>query len=187
PTRVCFAILAIIITVSQAETISIPAVKDSTILSSQKSCLKCPESSCSKCTFGHESTIRANSGGPAYSRALVGFKLPIPSSSVIDCAIQFPAFTQPLENAVTVTIAQAASSNWDEGTVDFENAPESGVPFTHLVVPKNGNIGPIDITHACKRADSNGQISVFVGTEFGRIVVQSKESGSPSILSITYT
>ncbi|KAF9149305.1 hypothetical protein BG015_008902 [Linnemannia schmuckeri] len=178
------AILGSIITVSQANEISRPAKKDSTIFRSTVNCPSCPESNCYKCTLGHENTLQANTGGLAYLRALVGFQLPIPSSSVMNCAVQFPAFTQPLQFPVNLTIALAASSNWDESTVNGENAPDSGDPFTMVEIPANTNMGPIDITPACKSAASDGEFSIYLGTKAGRIEVWSKDSGNPAILHV---
>ncbi|KAF9916064.1 hypothetical protein FBU30_001556 [Linnemannia zychae] len=183
---IALATIASIIAVSQARKISRPAIKDSTILRSTVSCANCPDRNCYKCTLGHENTLQANTGGLAYIRALVGFKLPVPSSSVRRCTVQFPAFTQPLQFPLNITIAQSASSDWNENTVDGENAPDSGKPFTMVTIPANTNMGPIDITPACKNAMSDGQFSIYLGTQFGRIEIWSENSGNPAILHVTY-
>lgn len=169
-----------------AKEISIPAIKDSTILRSTVSCPNCPDRNCYKCTLGHENTLQANTGGLAYIRALVGFELPVPSSSVTGCSVQFPAFTQPLQFPVNVTVARAASSEWNEDTVDGENAPDSKRPFTMVTVPVNTNMGPINITQACRHAASDGQFSIYLGTQFDQIEIWSKDSGNPAILHIQF-
>ncbi|KAF7549267.1 hypothetical protein G7Z17_g6490 [Cylindrodendrum hubeiense] len=176
---VCIAILTC---ASQAAQIDRPALKDSTILRSTVSCPECPESNCYKCTLGHDTTLQANTGGRAYIRSLVGFKLPVSPSTVRSCTVQFPALTQQLPYPVNVTFSLAASSNWDELTVNGENAPGSGEPFITVAVPAYSNMGAVDITPACKAAGHNRQFSVYFGTQSGRIEIWSKDSGNPAIL-----
>ncbi|KAJ1963603.1 hypothetical protein GGI12_001960 [Dipsacomyces acuminosporus] len=166
---------------------SSPATKDSTIIRSTAGCPSCPDSNCYKCTLGHEKTLESGFTQDAFINALVGFKLPVSSSSVTRCTVQFPAFTQPLQSPVTITITKAASSNWDEDTVTAENAPDFESPFTMVTVPPNTNMDPIDITQACKEAASDGQFSIYLGNQPGEIKIWSKDSGNPAILNITFT
>ncbi|EEQ31333.1 hypothetical protein McanMca71_004556 [Microsporum canis] len=166
--------------------LSRPALKDSTILRSTVSCPDCPERNCYKCTLGHNNTLLANTGGLAYIRTLVGFQLPVPTKKVKKCTVQFPAFVQRIQTAINVTVSEAMSSNWDEDTVTGENAPDSGEPFSSLLVPALNNMGPLDVTQACKAAADNGDFSIFVGTQFGRIEIWSKDSGNPAILHTYY-
>ncbi|KAI8064698.1 hypothetical protein BC940DRAFT_242015 [Gongronella butleri] len=166
--------------------VSVSSTKDSTIYTSTVICPACPESSCYKCTRGHEKTLQANTGGPAYVRILIGFKLSVPSSLVNGCTIQLPKFTQALQAPINVTIAQATSSDWDENTVDGMNAPDSDDPFTMVTVPAHTNLGPIDITQACKNAGGDDLFSIYVGTQFGRIEIGSLDSGEPSTLHLAY-
>ncbi|MEU6646199.1 hypothetical protein ABZ863_27140 [Saccharomonospora sp. NPDC046836] len=168
-----------------ADEISTPAIKDSTILRSTVSAAGCPDLNAYKCTLGRTDTLQANTGGLAYVRALIGFQLAVPPSSVTRCTVQLAAFTKPLHNPVEVTVARAASAQWDEDAVDGENAPESGKPFTVATAWPHANLGPIDITPACKRAASDGQFSIYVGVQTGEIEVWSKDSGNPAILHVT--
>jgi hypothetical protein len=188
PLTICtvLAVLASCITTSWAQ--DAPAIKDSTILRSTVSCPDCPERNCYKCTLGHDKTLRASTGGLAWVRFLVGFKLPVPVSAVTDatkCTVQFPAFVRPNPSAVNVTVARAVSSNWNENTVDGENAPESVVIFTSMVVEAYQNMPAIDITEACRSAQANGEFSIYFGTQSDSIEIWSKEAGAPAILHVS--
>ncbi|OGM47459.1 hypothetical protein ABOM_002595 [Aspergillus bombycis] len=185
PPRLCAALTVFMSLIILSFAIDTPATKDSTIFRSTVNCPACPDGNCYKCTLGHDATLQTNTGGLAYIRSLIAFQLPVPAASVTACTVQFPAFTKPLEAPVNVTVAQALSSDWNEDTVTGENAPDSGDVFTEIEVPAYANMGPIDVTPACKGADEDGHFSIFVGTKFGRIEVWSKDSGNPAILHIT--
>ncbi|OAA39423.1 hypothetical protein NOR_06261 [Metarhizium rileyi] len=175
------------IAASQTRETLVSAIKDSTILRSTVSCPNCPERNCYKCTLGHERTLQAKSGGLSYIRMLIGFELPSSLTTFRQCTLQVAEFTGPREYPVNVTVAQALTSDWDESTVTGESAPGSHEPFTTAAVPSHTNIGPIDITKACRDAGSNGQFSVYVGTRSDSIEIWSKDSGRPAILRINYT
>ncbi|ORX67788.1 hypothetical protein DL89DRAFT_36474 [Linderina pennispora] len=177
------AFLLVSVHPAQAQSQSTPATKDSTIMRSTVSCPDCPNRNCYECTLGHNNTLVANTGGLAYIRALIGFTLPYDGSLVRSCQIQIPAFTQPLQSDITVVFWQAVSSNWDESTVTANNAPDAGGQVATVTVPANNNMGPVDITGACRNATS-GQFSVYIGTQFGRIEFWSKDSGNPAILHV---
>ncbi|KAJ2329987.1 hypothetical protein GGI00_003820 [Coemansia sp. RSA 2681] len=162
-----------------------PATKDSTIMRSTVSCPDCPNSNCYECTFGHNITLVANTGGLAFIQALIGFKMPVKGSSVASCYIQIPAFTTPLQYPVTVQAFTAASSDWDEDTVTANNAPAAGTLVNSVEVSAFNNLGPFDITAACQTAAKNGKFSVYLGAEFGHFEFWSKDSGNPAILHIT--
>ncbi|KAF7115471.1 hypothetical protein CNMCM5793_002429 [Aspergillus hiratsukae] len=185
PLTICtvLAVLPSCITTSWAQ--DAPAIKDSTILRSTVSCPDCPDRNCYKCTLGHDKTLRASTGGLAWVRFLVGFKLRGPVTDATKCTVQFPAFVRPNPSAVNVTVARALSCDWDEDTVDGENAPESGDIFTSMVVEPYHNIPAIDITAACKGAQANGEFSIYVGTQSDSIEIWSKEAGAPAILHVS--
>ncbi|KAJ1721178.1 hypothetical protein LPJ53_004279 [Coemansia erecta] len=161
-----------------------PAVKDSTIYRSTVSCPDCPDRNCYKCTLGYNNTLLANTGGLAYISALVGFDMPVKGSSVKSCTVQIPAFTTPLQSAITVVISKAASSDWDEATVDGENAPAIGDQIASVEVPAFNNLAAVDITPACQSA-KNKKFSIYFNAQFGRFEFWSKDSGNPAILHIT--
>ncbi|KAE8150344.1 hypothetical protein BDV25DRAFT_112747 [Aspergillus avenaceus] len=179
------AILALI-PQSLALTRMTPATKDATITRTTVSCPSCPENNCSKCTLGNEPTLKANTGGLAYSRSLVGFELPVPATRVLKCTVQFPAFTKPLQAPVNVTISGAESSDWDENTVTAENAPEAGDVLDEVEVEAHQNLRALDITDACHGADIQRRLSVYLGTRFGTIEVWGKNSGNAAILTVQY-
>ncbi|KAJ2495814.1 hypothetical protein GGH96_006229 [Coemansia sp. RSA 1972] len=160
-----------------------PAVKDSTILRSTVSCPSCPENNCYKCTLGHENTLRAKTGGLSYVQSLIGFHMPVDASQVTNCTVQIPAFTTRHEYPFTVVISQAAASDWNEDTVTGENAPAPGDTIAQVDVPAYNNLGPVDITPACKSA-INGDFSVYFGVRMDSYEFWSKDSGNPAILHI---
>ncbi|KAI7819880.1 hypothetical protein BX661DRAFT_146984 [Kickxella alabastrina] len=161
-----------------------PATKDSTILRSTVSCPSCPENNCYKCTLGNATTLVANTGGLAYSRALIGFQMSVPGSSITSCSIQIPAFVAPLQAPITVVIGRAESSWWSEDRVTGENAPEELEEVASVDVPAFNNLGPTDITKACQKA-VNGSFSVYFSARFGHFEFWSKNSGNPAILHVT--
>jgi hypothetical protein len=175
-----------LISFSQATEIARPALKDSTILRSTVSCMNCPDLNCYKCTLGHNDTLQANTGGLAYIRSIVGFKLPVAASSVTKCTVQMPAFTKLPEYPVNVTVARAKSSTWTEDTIDGENAPDAGDVFNTVNVPALSNLPAFDVTPACKKAAKNGGFSIYLGTESGSFAIWSKDSGNPAVLHISY-
>lgn len=166
--------------------VTLPASKDSTILRSTTNCPNCPDHNCYKCTLGHDDILEASSGARALVRFLVGFELSVPASKIKECTVQFPAFTKPRPTPVNVTISRAQSSDWDEATVNGENVPEADVIFASYPVAANANMGPLDITPACRGADAKGKFTIEVGTESGGIKIWSKDSGNPAILHVKY-
>ncbi|EFQ99453.1 hypothetical protein MGYG_02464 [Nannizzia gypsea CBS 118893] len=164
--------------------VSRPALKDSTIYRSTVYCGECPEGNCYKCTLGHNNTLIANTGGMAYLRALVGFQLPVPAKKVEKCTVQFPAFVKLMESPINITVSEALSNDWDEDTVTGENAPETSEPFSTAHVPALNNPPALDATQACRNAARNGDFSIYVGAQFGRFEIWSKDSGNPAILHI---
>ncbi|KAJ2301360.1 hypothetical protein IW139_000436 [Coemansia sp. RSA 353] len=161
-----------------------PAVKDSTIKHSSEICSDCPENDCNKCTLGHESTLRANTGGPTYIQSLIGFHMPVDVSQVIKCTVEIPDFTSKSANAFTVVISHAAASDWNEDTVSGENAPAPGDIITQIDSAVNYNLDPVDITSACKAA-IDGDFSIYFGVQSDSYEFWSKDSGNPAILHIT--
>lgn len=175
-----------IVSLSQAAEVSRPAVKDSTILRSTVSCPECPDRDCYKCTLGHNETLQANTGGLAYIRSIIGFELPVPSEQVTKCTVQTPAFTKLPQFPIDVTVAAAKTYEWDEDTVNGENAPESGEVFNTVNVPALSNLPAFDVTPACKSASEDGQFSIYLGAKSGSFSIWSKDSGNPAVLHVTY-
>ncbi|KAM0441275.1 hypothetical protein ACHAPT_000584 [Fusarium lateritium] len=175
-----------LLSLAQATEVSRPALKDSTILRSTVSCPECPDRNCYKCTLGHNETLQANTGGLAYVRTIIGFKLPVPARRVTKCTVQTPAFTKLPEFPVTVTVSAAKTSNWNEDTVNGENAPDSGEVFNTVNVPALSNLPAFDVTPACKAASKDRQFSIYLGAQSGSFAIWSKDSGNPAILHITY-
>ncbi|EAW09109.1 uncharacterized protein ACLA_078580 [Aspergillus clavatus NRRL 1] len=184
PFKLCLALGTLASIIPSSLATDSPATKDSTILRSTVSCPSCPELNCYKCTLGNDNTIKASTGGMSYVRALVGFKLSDPVADITSCSVQFPAFVRLLESPVTVTVARALSSDWDEGTVTAENAPEAGDVFTQVTVPALSNLPALDVTEACQAAQTDGQFSIYLGTQFDSIEIYSKNSGNPAILHV---
>ena len=178
--------IAGLVSLSQAAEVTRPALKDSTILRSTVSCPECPDKNCYKCTLGHNDTLQANTGGPAYVRSLIGFELAVPSEQVTKCTVQTPAFTKLPEFPIDVTVAAAETSEWDEDTVNGNNAPEAGVVFNTVNVPALSNLPAFDVTPACKDASDDGQFSIYLGTESGSFAIWSKDSGNAAVLHVTY-
>ncbi|KAJ2832726.1 hypothetical protein J3B01_004727 [Coemansia erecta] len=170
--------------VSVSGNVDTPAVKDSTILRSTVSCSGCPENNCYKCTLGRETTLRASTGGLAYIQSLIGFHMPVEASQVVNCTVQIPAFTTRHENPFTVIISQAAAMDWNEDTITGENAPAPGDTIAQVDVAAYANLGPVDITPACKIA-INGEFSVYFGVQADSYEFWSRDSGNPAILHIT--
>ncbi|KAF7596626.1 hypothetical protein BBP40_000548 [Aspergillus hancockii] len=162
-----------------------PAIKDSTIFQSTMGCVNCPDNDCYKCTRGHENTLQASTGGLPQIRSLIGFQLPVASTSVKACTVQFPAFTTYLQTSVNITVSRALSSSWDEDTITAENTPESSDVFRQIEVEAYANMGAIDITPACQRADADGNFSIYLGTRLGWFEIWSKDARSPAVLHIT--
>ncbi|ORX67766.1 hypothetical protein DL89DRAFT_268980 [Linderina pennispora] len=160
------------------------ATKDATIVRSTASCPDCPNSNCNECAQGLRKTLVANTGGLAYIRMIIGFTLPVEKSQVRACHLSLPGFVIPLKSNVTVNFWQAVSSDWDEATITGNNAPDAGAQIASVTVPANTNMTAVDITPACLNADEEGNFSVYVGTQFDRIELWSKESGNPAILHI---
>jgi hypothetical protein len=180
--------LAILAAASQATILNRPAIKDSTILRSTVSCATCPDNDCYKCTYGLEGHLRANTGGLAWVRSLVGFQLPenVDPSYVTKCTVQFPAFTRLPQYEFNLTVVPAVSSDWDEDTVNGDNAPDSNGDIAIVPVPALTNPPLLDVTNACQDADEDGQFSIYLGADFGSFEIWSKDSGNPAVLHITF-
>ncbi|KAJ2665220.1 hypothetical protein IW148_001692 [Coemansia sp. RSA 1199] len=178
---VATVLLAIVASVSG--NVDTPAVKDSTIVRSNAICSSCPDSDCYKCTHGLENTLSANTGSSGFIQSLIGFHMPVEGSQVTNCTVQIPAFTTRHENPFTVVISYAAPIDWSEDTVTGENAPAPGDTIAQVDVAAYNNLGPVDITPACKAA-IGGKFSVYFGVETGSYEFWSKNSGNPAILHI---
>ncbi|KAI9504335.1 hypothetical protein GGI25_004369 [Coemansia spiralis] len=167
-----------------AEQYDSTATKDSSILRANAKCPNCPESNCSKCTFGHENNLVVNIGGTIYETAIVGFHMPVAGSQVSSCVVQMPTFLVPIQSDLNVTIFSAAPLDWNEDTVDGENAPPFYKRIANVYVPASTNLGPVDITQACQDA-VNGEFSIYFTTDQGYYQFLSKDSGHPASLRIT--
>ncbi|KAL4810757.1 hypothetical protein BDV18DRAFT_127939 [Aspergillus unguis] len=180
--------LALIATVSQAAQINRPAIKDSTIIRSTVSCAECPDHDCYQCRYGQTNTLRANTGGLAWLRSLVAFRLPedVNPSDIIKCTVQFPAFVKLPEYAFNMTMVPAVSSNWDEITVTGTNAPSWWDDAVLYHVPAYTNPPLLDVTDACWNAAVDGQFSIYIGSQSGSYEIWSKESGNPAVLHVYY-
>ncbi len=179
---------AILTTASQAAQVNRPAIKDSTVMRSTVSCTDCPDNDCYQCTYGSGDKLRANTGGLAWIRSIVGFKIPeeVDSSTITQCTVQFPAFTRLPEYGFNLTVSPAVSSDWDEATVNGNNAPPSTDAINIFPVPALTNPPLLDITDACKAAGDDGQFSIYIGAEFGSFEIWSKDSGNPAVLHISH-
>ncbi|KAL3478765.1 hypothetical protein BJX99DRAFT_256177 [Aspergillus californicus] len=180
--------LAILATTSQATLINRPSIKDATIMRSTVSCTGCPENDCYRCTYGSNDTLRVNTGGLAWIRSLVGFQLPenVDPSSVTKCTVQFPAFKKLPQSGFEMTVVPAVSSDWDEETVNGNNAPAATDEISTVTVPELTNPPLLDVTNACNLADEDGRFSIYLGVEFGSYEIWSKDFGAPAVLHITY-
>jgi hypothetical protein len=181
-------IATLLATASQATQLNRPAIKDASILRSTVSCTECPENDCYKCTHGSDDTLRANTGGLAWIRSIVGFQLPegVDTSSVTECTVQFPAFTKLPQTGFNLTIVPAVSSDWDEESVNGNNAPPTTDAITLIPVPELTNPPQLDVTTACQNADEDGQFSIYLGVEFGSWEIWSKDSGHPAVLHVFF-
>ncbi|KAL4793610.1 hypothetical protein BDV19DRAFT_391036 [Aspergillus venezuelensis] len=180
--------VALLATASRATQISRPSIKDATIMRSTVSCAECPESNCHKCTYGSDARLRASTGGLTWVRSIVGFQLPddVDPSTITECTVQFPAFTELPRSGFNLTVAPAVSSDWDEATVNGENAPAPTDALDIYSIPALTNPPLLDVTTACQIADNDGQFSIYLGAEFGSYEVWSKDSGNPAVLHIFY-
>ncbi|KAJ1782370.1 hypothetical protein LPJ59_006812 [Coemansia sp. RSA 2399] len=98
--------------------------------------------------------------------------------------VQIPAFVTPLQAPINITVYLAASSDWNEDTVDGENAPQVGEQVAIVTVPAGFNAADIAITQACQAADANRQFSIYFGAQFGYYQFWSLDSGNPAIISV---
>ncbi|KAL4881255.1 hypothetical protein BJY04DRAFT_62224 [Aspergillus karnatakaensis] len=180
--------LALLATITQAKQLNRPSIKDATITRSTSSCATCPENNCYKCTHGSDDTIRANTGGLAWVRSIVGFQLPaeVDPSSVTECTVQFPAFTKLPETGFNLTVVSAVSSDWEEAVVNGDNAPPTTDAIELIAVPKLTNPPLLDVTFACQNADERGEFSIYLGVEFGSWEIWSKDSGFPAVLHVIF-
>ncbi|KAJ2497033.1 hypothetical protein GGH96_005401 [Coemansia sp. RSA 1972] len=109
--------------------------------------------------------------------------MPVDASQVTNCTVQIPAFTTRHEYPFKVIISQAAVSDWNEDTITGENAPAPGDAIAIVDVAAYNNLGPVDISSACKIA-INGEFSVYFGVQSDSYEFWSRDSGNPAILHI---
>ncbi|KAG0229511.1 hypothetical protein BGW41_003021 [Actinomortierella wolfii] len=105
------------------------------------------------------------------------------------CSIQFPPFTTATPHSAKIAVFLAESSNWDEDTVSGLSRPGTEkFPLAVIEVPANASLGPIDVTSACKKAknSADGQFSILLRTDTGIYSMESRESGYPAVLKVTY-
>ncbi|KAJ2613418.1 hypothetical protein H4S08_002221 [Coemansia sp. RSA 1365] len=185
--KFCSAVIALVaatmatVSVAESRNIDTPAVQDATIPFSYKRCEECPENDCRKCALGHENTLIVSPMDPAH-RALVKFHMPVANFQVESCAVQIPAFINN-NSTGSIVISHAALGDWSEATVNAINAPVIGSVINNLEVPAYNNLGPIDITSACKEA-IDGEFNLYFHAGNKRFEFPSRDSGNPAILHI---
>ncbi|KAJ2766969.1 hypothetical protein IWQ57_004145 [Coemansia nantahalensis] len=162
----------------------VAAIKDSTIYYSGTGCPTCPNGNCFECTWGNNNTLTAFTGMRSLGRALIGFQLPYDGSLVKTCTIQIPAFSTPLTADTVVTINRAENKDWEEATVNGYNAPAIYSEVASVTVPAGQNLGPVDISYACRSAQ-RGALSVYFSASGPMYSFWSKNSGNPAILHVT--
>lgn len=161
------------------------AVKDATIIRSGTNCTDCPSGECDKCTLGLKDTLMTSATGEEESQILVGFEQPMPGPSVKSCSILFPGFGDLLPNEFKITFALADSSDWDEATVNGDNAPSSAPPFKTVTVPPlTRSMDYVDITPACRSAGSDGRFSIYLTALSEHAEIWGKDSGNAAMLKI---
>ncbi|KAG0223279.1 hypothetical protein BGW42_005995 [Actinomortierella wolfii] len=192
---VAFAIIVGTLTLSLALESSTFAVKDATTIYYKwgARCRHCKDGLCSYCPHGKGSSLGVWKVLHSIASALVGFILPdgalTPSSEIIACSIQFPPFTTATPHSAKIAVFLAESSNWDEDTVSGLSRPGTEkFPLAVIEVPANASLGPIDVTSACKKAknSADGQFSILLRTDTGIYSMESRESGYPAVLKVTY-
>ncbi|KAJ2777120.1 hypothetical protein H4R18_005318 [Coemansia javaensis] len=162
---------------------AIPAAKDATIVISSSSCPACPESNCNKCTWGTNSTLATSTSATTVMRALIGFTLDFDGSLVKTCTLQIPGFDPKTTVDGTINVNQAENKDWDEATVDGENAPAVWGQAASVAVPAYSNLPAVDISQIC-RSSQNRQFSVYLTSPGTQYTIPSKDSGNPAILQV---
>ncbi|KAJ2077428.1 hypothetical protein H4R24_005136 [Coemansia sp. RSA 988] len=168
--------------VAESRTLTTPAVQDATILRSPSICAECPESDCNKCSFGRNNTLVASTG-VAFYQSLIGFHMPVAGFQVESCTVQIPALLRH-DKTVNVIISHAGTEQWTEDKVNSGNSPAFGTVLTSVELPPNNNLGPIDVTQAC-RAANQGEFSLYFAAGTERYEFWSRDSGNPALLHIT--
>ncbi|PKY06578.1 hypothetical protein P168DRAFT_316578 [Aspergillus campestris IBT 28561] len=159
-------------------------VKDATIVRSGN-CTDCPSGECNQCTLGLKDTLMASATGEDESQILVGLEQPMPGFSVKSCSILFPGFGDLLPNEFKVTFALALSSDWDEATVNGDNAPPSAPAFKTVTVPPlTRSMDYVDITPACRSAGIDGRFSLYLTALSEHAEIWGKDSGNAAMLKI---
>lgn len=179
------AVLATALPGQQAQYTYTTAVKDATIIRSCTNCTECPSGEYNQCTLGLKDTLMASATEEQQSQILVGFEQPMAGSSVKSCAVLFPGFGDLLPNEFKVTFALATSSDWDEATVNGENAPLSEPPFKTVTVPPyTRSMDYVDITPACRSAGSDGRFSIYLTVMSEHAEIWGKDSGNAAMVKI---
>ncbi|PLN80701.1 hypothetical protein BDW42DRAFT_106520 [Aspergillus taichungensis] len=178
-------ILATAFPAQPAHTTITTAVKDATIIRSGTNCMDCPSGECGKCTLGLKDTLMASATEDEESQILVGFEQPMPGLSVESCSILFPGFGDLLPKEFKITFALAASSDWDEATVNGDNAPAPEPPFKTVTVPPyTRSMDYVDITPACRSAGTDGRFSIYLTALSEHAEIWGKDSGNAAMLKI---
>ncbi|KAJ2801707.1 hypothetical protein H4R20_003572 [Coemansia guatemalensis] len=186
--KFCSAVIALVATtlatvvVAESRNITTPAVQDATILRSSTTCAECPESDCNKCALGRNNTLVASTG-VSYYQALVGFHMPVAAFQVKSCSVQIPAMLRN-DKTINVIISQAGTASWSEDTVNSGNAPNFGNVIASVQLPPYNNLGPVDVTTACRSA-IEGEFSLYFAAGTERYEFWSRDSGNPALLHIT--
>ncbi|KAI8318105.1 hypothetical protein GQ54DRAFT_300795 [Martensiomyces pterosporus] len=137
---------------------------------------------------GMEDTLVASKSDKDYERILLGFDLPdkiTDPSQITNCVLHVPQPKDAPKQDYSLT-AYAASSNWDEATVNADTKIMSIKQLTTTDVSKGSNPGDIDVTGACQAA-AEGKFSMFVDSSGPSVSFDSIQSGKDTFsLDITY-
>ncbi|KAJ2002773.1 hypothetical protein GGI04_001541 [Coemansia thaxteri] len=137
---------------------------------------------------GGQSTLVTFKGNRDYERILLGFNLPSQvkdPSQITKCVLNVPVPKDAPDQDYALT-AYAASSNWDEDTVNAATKITSIRQLGSVNIPSGQNPGSIDVTGACQAA-AEGKFSMFVDTSQPLVTFYSRDSGKPTFsLDLTY-
>ncbi|KAJ2744929.1 hypothetical protein GGI20_002579 [Coemansia sp. BCRC 34301] len=171
---------------AMADTQSVGATKDATVVYNLSQCGDTP---CALINHGMEPTLSASQQNGEAVRILLGFTLPAgisSSDSIASCQLQMQRPVQGPSEQYGLTASQALG-DWDQATVNGLTNLPTGKVLGSVRATGNERPGAIDVTDACKDAandSSDGSFSLWVDTSGPVVMFPSMKTGAASILRV---
>ncbi|KAJ1657158.1 hypothetical protein IWQ61_003382 [Dispira simplex] len=170
-----------------SNTVQLPAFQDATVDLGPRSGKPCFANNTNACPIEDPDTLRVEASRDTHLVGLVKFRLPAIGDPrlIMACDIRFPP-AQSGSLGARVYIAEARGpEDWEEGTVNKDNAPSEGDFFGYFTVEQPTSVPVLSACRVAAQASGEAVVSLYLELlSSGSVTFPSRQAGQPALLNI---